>query len=70
MLFTLLDFNDNGAKINQTTPAIYVIGGRPTSIGPEISLDDHDVGVSAINQITVTLTPDLFDASRTYDLYF
>lgn len=71
VLFRLLDFNDHdGAKINQTAPAIYVIGSCATSIGPEISLDDPDVGASAINQIIVTLTPDLFDASRTYDLCF
>ena len=67
VLFNLIDFNDNAAEIAQLAPAIYVIGGSPSSIGPAIRIEDDDLNLPAINQFSVTLTPNAMDASRTYD---
>ena len=67
VLFTLLDFNDNAAEINQLAPAIHVIGGPPNSIGPAIRIEDEDLNPPAISQLSVTLTPNAMDSSRTYD---
>lgn len=67
VLLNLLDFNDNPAEINQLSPAIHVIDGSPTSIGPAIRIEDGDLDPPAINQLSVMLTPNSMDSSRTYD---
>ena len=67
VLFNLMDFNDNAAEISQLAPAIYVIGSSPSSIGPAIRIEDDDLNPPAINQFSVTLTPNAVDASHTYD---
>ena len=65
--FDLIDFNDNAAEISQLAPAISVIGDPPSSIGPAIRIEDDDLNPPAINQFSVTLTPNAMDAGRTYD---
>ena len=68
--FRLIDFNDNAARIAQVSAATFVIGDGPTSIGPALVIDDPDIGPSAINYISVTLTSNPTDARLTIDLCF
>lgn len=67
VLFSLIDFNDNSASVAQLATAIHVIDGSPSSIGPAIRIVDADLDPSSINQLSVTLTPNPTDSSRTYD---
>ena len=67
VLFNLVDYNDNPAQISQLARAIYVIGDSPSSIGPAIHIEDNDLTLPAINQLSISLTPNAMDASRTYD---
>ena len=70
VLFRLIDFNDNAARISQVSAATFLIGGGPISIGPALVFDDPDIGPSAINYISVTLTPNPNDARLTIDQCF
>ena len=63
----LIDFNDNPALVNQLAPAIHVIDGPPSSIGPAIRIEDEDLNLPAINQLEIVLTPNAADSGRTYD---
>ena len=65
----VVDVNDNPALVNQVEPAIYVVRGGPTSIGPAISIDDPDSDSSPmINQISVEVIPNRLDQHMyTYD---
>lgn len=65
--FSLIDFNDNAAQIEQLAPAIYIIGGDSTSIGPALRITDLDLGPPAISALSIMLTPNSVDSSRTYD---
>jgi hypothetical protein len=67
--FRVIDVNDNPAFINQVQPAIYVVRGGPTSIGPAISIDDPDSDSSPmINQLSVEVIPNVLDQRmHTYD---
>lgn len=65
--FRLLDTNDNEAFVDQLTPAVYVINGGTSSIGPAIRITDNDLDPPAISSISIVLTPSLADLSRTYD---
>ena len=67
--FTLLDFNDNAGEVDQLTQAIYVVQENPVpqSIGPAIRIVDQDLTAPSITQLTIILTPNPADGSRTYD---
>ncbi len=65
--FSLIDRNDNPAIVEQLTPAVYVLNLGSSSIGPAIRIVDADLSASAINTVTVTLTPDSADFILTYD---
>ncbi len=67
--FRVIDVNDNPAFINQVQPAIYVVRGGPTSIGPAISINDPDSDSSPmINQLSVEVIPNVLDQRvHTYD---
>ena len=65
--FSLIDTNDNAATVDQLTPAVYVIGGNPASIGPAIRITDLDLDPPAISSISISLTASVQDLSRTYD---
>ena len=66
VLFSLTDFNDNPAEIQQLAPAVIVIGGAATSIGPALRINDPDLGSAAISSIEVTLVPNAVDSQRQY----
>lgn len=64
--FSLIETNDNSAFVDQLTPAVYVVDGGSSSIGPAIRITDNDLGPPAISRIRVVLTQS--GASlRTYD---
>ena len=64
--FSLIETNDNSAFVDQLTPAVYVVDGGSSSIGPAIRITDADLGPPAISRILVVLTQS--GASlRTYD---
>ena len=67
VFFTLLDFNDNPATVDQLAAAIYIIGGNSVSIGPAMRIVDPDLSPPTITQLSITLTPNSIDGSRTYD---
>ncbi len=67
VLFSLTDFNDNPAEIQQLAPAVFVVGGAAaTSIGPALRINDPDLGSAAISSIEVTLVPNAADSQRQY----
>lgn len=61
VLLRVLDDNDNPASVNQMEPAIHVIHGDPTSIGPAISINDPDINPSMIDRISIDLIPNNLD---------
>lgn len=67
--FTLLDFNDNAGEVDQLSRAIYVVqeNAIPQSIGPAIRIVDQDLSAPSITQLSISLTPNPADGSRTYD---
>ena len=65
--FRLLDTNDNEAFVDQLTPAVYIINGGASSIGPAIRITDDDLDPPAISSISIVLTPNMDDLTRTYD---
>ena len=64
--FSLIDFNDNAAEIQQLAPALYVVGGNATSIGPALRITDLDLGPPAISELQIILTPNPVDSGRSY----
>ena len=67
--FTLVDFNDNAGQVDQLTTAVYVVQENtvPRSIGPAIRIVDQDLSPPSISLLTIILTPNPSDGSRTYD---
>ena len=65
--FTLLDANDNEARVEQLAPAVYITNRDSSSIGPAIRIVDEDLSPSVISTIEIHLTPSMVDLSRTYD---
>ena len=67
--FTLVDFNDNAGRVDQLTTAVYVVQDNtvPRSIGPAIRIVDQDLSPPSISLLTIILTPNPSDGSRTYD---
>ena len=65
--FNLIDTNDNAAVVDQLTPAVYVVDKGFSSIGPAIRIVDGDLDPPAISSISIVLTPNSDDLSRTYD---
>ena len=66
VFFSVTDFNDNAAQIQQLAPSVFVIGGGATSIGSALRIVDPDLGLAAISSIEITLTPNAVDNNRQY----
>ncbi len=66
VFFSVTDFNDNAAQVQQLAPSVFVIGGAATSIGSALRIVDPDLGLAAISSVEITLTPNEEDSNRPY----
>ena len=66
--FTIGEINDYEARVDQVSPALYVVDvpALPQSIGPAMRVDDIDLSVSTITSVVVKLTLNEVDRDRGY----
>ena len=68
--FLIGEINDYEARIEQVSPALFVVGTPPTpqSIGPAMRIDDVDLSNSTITSVQVKLTLNEEDRDRSYSM--
>ena len=66
--FTIGEINDYEARVDQVSPALYVVEvpSLPQSIGPAMRINDIDLSVSTITSVIVKLTLNEVDRDRGY----